>query len=41
MWFSALSGETIALPVVATGPAWTSPEAQDDNDWALLLKRKK
>ena len=40
MWFSALSGETISLPAAA-GPAWTSPEAPDDNDWALLLKRKK
>jgi Protein of unknown function (DUF4038)/Domain of unknown function (DUF5060) len=39
MWFSALSGERIALPA-ASGPAWTSPEAPDDNDWALLLKKK-
>jgi hypothetical protein len=41
MWFSALSGETLTLPIAATGPAWTSPEAPDDNDWALLLRRKK
>ena len=41
MWFSALSGETIALPEAATGPTWTSPEAPDDTDWALLLRRKR
>jgi hypothetical protein len=40
MCFSALSGETIALPV-ASGPSWTSPESPDDNDWALLLRRRK
>jgi hypothetical protein len=40
-WFSALSGETISLSVAAVGPTWTSPEAPDDNDWALLLRRKK
>jgi len=37
-WFSALTGERIALPDVA-GPVWTSPEAPDRNDWALLLTR--
>ncbi len=35
-WFSALSGEIIALPS-ANGPQWTSPEAPDRSDWALLL----
>ena len=39
-WFSALSGETIALSA-AQGPIWNSPEAPDQNDWALLLQRKK
>jgi hypothetical protein len=36
-WFSALSGEEIPLPA-ANGPSWTSPEAPDKNDWALLLR---
>jgi hypothetical protein len=40
MWFSALSGEKIVLPAV-TGSTWTSPEAPDHNDWALLLQKKK
>jgi collagenase-like protein with putative collagen-binding domain len=39
LWFSALSGEKIVLPS-AQGPLWTSPEAPDRNDWALLLQRK-
>jgi hypothetical protein len=36
-WFSALTGEKIDLPLVE-GASWTSPEAPDQNDWALLLK---
>jgi hypothetical protein len=36
-WFSAMNGETIDLPPVQ-GPEWTSPEAPDHNDWALLLR---
>jgi Protein of unknown function (DUF4038)/Domain of unknown function (DUF5060)/Putative collagen-binding domain of a collagenase len=36
-WFSGVSGEMIDLPVVA-GPEWTSPEAPDKDDWALLLR---
>jgi hypothetical protein len=40
LWFSALSGEKITLPV-ANGAAWTSPETPDQNDWALLLQRKR
>ncbi|HLH34656.1 MAG TPA: DUF4038 domain-containing protein [Alloacidobacterium sp.] len=36
-WFSAMTGETIDLPTVL-GPIWTSPEAPDRNDWALLLR---
>jgi hypothetical protein len=40
LWFSALSGEKIELPL-AQGPSWTSPEAPDRNDWALLLRKKK
>ena len=35
-WFSAMTGEKIKLPTVA-GPSWTSPNAPDRNDWALLL----
>jgi len=38
-WFAALTGERIALPDVE-GPLWTSPEAPDRNDWALLLLRQ-
>lgn len=38
-WFSALSGERIALPDVR-GRSWTSPEAPDRNDWALLLQAR-
>jgi hypothetical protein len=40
IWFSALTGEKIALPA-AQGPSWTSPESPDQNDWALLLQLKK
>ncbi len=36
-WFSALSGDSISLP--AAQGAWTSPQAPDDRDWALLLQR--
>ncbi len=36
-WFSAMTGERIDLPP-ADGPAWTSPDAPDKNDWALLLQ---
>jgi Protein of unknown function (DUF4038)/Domain of unknown function (DUF5060) len=38
-WFSATSGEKIDIPDVS-GPSWTSPEAPDRNDWALLLQSK-
>jgi hypothetical protein len=38
-WFSALSGERIAIGAV-NGPSWTSPDSPDRNDWALLLRRK-
>lgn len=38
-WVSALSGEKVPLPI-AKGPLWTSPEAPDRNDWALLLQRR-
>src|SRR5581483_11565023 len=37
---SALSGDKISLPA-AEGPSWTSPEAPDRYDWALLLQRKR
>jgi hypothetical protein len=40
MFFSALSGEKIALPD-ANGPSWTSPESPDRYDWALLLQRRR
>jgi Protein of unknown function (DUF4038)/Domain of unknown function (DUF5060)/Putative collagen-binding domain of a collagenase len=36
-WFSAISGETIDLPPVV-GSEWKSPDAPDQNDWALLLR---
>ena len=36
-WFSAITGETIDLPTI-TGPEWKSPEAPDQNDWALLIR---
>lgn len=39
-WVSALSGEKVPLPI-AKGPLWTSPEAPDRNDWALLLQRRR
>ena len=35
--FSATTGEKIDLPDI-TGPSWTSPDAPDRNDWALLLQ---
>ncbi|MGA8145115.1 MAG: DUF4038 domain-containing protein [Candidatus Acidiferrales bacterium] len=38
-WFSAVTGEWIALPPVE-GPVWTSPSAASSIDWALLLRRK-
>ena len=36
-WFSATNGETIDLPPIS-GPEWKSPEAPDQNDWALLIR---
>jgi hypothetical protein len=36
-WFSAFTGEWIALPPVE-GPRWKSPQAPGWLDWALLLK---
>lgn len=38
-WFSGMTGEKIDLPD-AEGPNWTSPDAPDQNDWALLLQAK-
>jgi hypothetical protein len=38
-WFSALSGQKIELPD-AEGASWTSPEAPDKNDWAILLEKE-
>jgi hypothetical protein len=37
-WFNPLTGEKISI-APANGPAWTSPAAPDDKDWALLLQR--
>jgi hypothetical protein len=38
-WFSATTGAIIPLPP-ATGPDWTSPQAPDWSDWALLLLKQ-
>jgi hypothetical protein len=38
-WFSATSGAVIPLPPVK-GPEWSSPQAPDWSDWALLLLRR-
>ncbi len=38
-WFNPRTGGKTALPD-AHGPEWTSPQAADDGDWAILLKRK-
>ena len=37
-WFSAMTGEVVPIGPV-DGPSWTSPEAPDKNDWALLLRK--
>jgi hypothetical protein len=34
-----MTGEKVDLPDAA-GPSWTSPDAPDRNDWALLLQAK-
>ena len=39
-WWEAASGRQIALPSFnVTAPAWTSPAAPGEGDWALLLRR--
>lgn len=38
-WFSATTGEIIPLPPI-NGPEWTSPQAPDRSDWAMLLSRQ-
>lgn len=38
-WFNPRNGEMKILPDAA-GAAWTSPESPDENDWALLLRKK-
>ncbi len=38
-WFKPSTGDWISLPD-ATGAEWASPPAPDDNDWALLLRKK-
>jgi hypothetical protein len=37
-WFNPRTGERTSLSVV-DGTAWTSPNAPDNGDWALLLKK--
>jgi hypothetical protein len=39
-WFGANTGEIIPL-APASGPAWTSPNPPDRQDWALLLQRQR
>jgi hypothetical protein len=38
-WFNPRSGKTTPLPA-AVGPTWTSPDAPDYGDWALLLRKE-
>lgn len=38
-WFNPATGLRAPL-AAAYGPVWTSPEAADNNDWALLLQKK-
>ena len=38
-WFNPRSGQYAAAPEAA-GPRWTSPEAADTQDWALLLEHE-
>jgi hypothetical protein len=41
-WFNPRTGRSTSLPPLAhQGQAWTSPEAPDHGDWALLLIRDK
>lgn len=36
-WFNPRTGGWVSLPP-ANGPVWTSPDAPDNGDWALLLQ---
>ncbi len=38
-WFAAQTGEWVPIDALLAGGAWTSPEAPDKNDWALLIRR--
>jgi hypothetical protein len=38
-WFNPRSGKTRPL-TAAVGPTWTSPDAPDYGDWALLLRKE-
>ena len=38
-WFAAQTGERIPVESPVHGGAWTSPEAPDKNDWALLIRK--
>jgi hypothetical protein len=37
-WFSGFTGEIVPIGA-AEGPVWTSPDAPDKSDWALLLRK--
>ncbi len=37
-WWSGFTGEIVPIGA-AEGPVWTSPEAPDHSDWALLLRK--
>lgn len=37
-WFGAFTGEIVPIGEIEGGP-WTSPNAPDVNDWALLLRK--
>jgi Protein of unknown function (DUF4038)/Domain of unknown function (DUF5060)/Putative collagen-binding domain of a collagenase len=38
-WFAAQTGERIPIEAPVHLGAWTSPEAPDRNDWALLIRK--
>ena len=38
-WFAAQTGERIPIEALAHGGAWTSNDAPDRNDWALLIRK--
>jgi hypothetical protein len=38
-WFAAQTGEWVPIEAGISGGSWTSPEAPDKNDWALLIRK--